>query len=240
MTEPLLKVRGVQTFYGKIQALKGIDRDVKQGEIVTLIGSNGAGKSTLMMTICGTPRARAGSIHFDGKDITKLPASRRAELGLAHAMEGRRIFRQLTVEENLQLAWQFGRRRNAWADALERVFVTFPILKDKRRVQAGLLSGGQQQMMIVSVATICNPSYLLLDEPSLGLAPIIVQEIYTFFTERCREDGTTVLLAEQMAALALKVSEHGYVLRQGRVVREGPSKELVDSGLVAALSSAYL
>jgi branched-chain amino acid transport system ATP-binding protein len=161
-------------------------------------------------------------------------------MGLSHAMEGRRIFRQLTVEDNLRLAWQFGRRRNTWAVALDRVFQTFRILKEKRRTAAGLMSGGQQQMLIVSVATICNPDTLLLDEPSLGLAPIIVQESYAFFTERCREDGTTVLLAEQMAALTLKVSAHGYVLRQGRVVREGPSKELVDTGLVAALSSAYL
>ncbi len=236
----MLEIRDLIVSYGAIEAVRGVTLTAAPGAITAIVGANGAGKSSLLRAITGLAPIKSGSVLLDGKDITKLPASRRAELGLAHAMEGRRIFRQLTVEENLQLAWQFGRRRNAWADALERVFVTFPILKDKRRVQAGLLSGGQQQMMIVSVATICNPSYLLLDEPSLGLAPIIVQEIYTFFTERCREDGTTVLLAEQMAALALKVSEHGYVLRQGRVVREGPSKELVDSGLVAALSSAYL
>jgi branched-chain amino acid transport system ATP-binding protein len=155
-------------------------------------------------------------------------------------MEGRRIFRQLSVEENLRLAWRFGRRSNLWGDALDRVYRTFPILRETRRSDAGLLSGGQQQMLIVSAATIGDPPYLLLDEPSLGLAPIMVREIYAFFTERCRANGTTVLLAEQMAAMALNVSAQGYVLRQGQVVREGPSADLIASGLIAALSSAYL
>lgn len=236
----MLEVRNLVVSYGAIEAVRDITLTAAPGAITAIVGANGAGKSSLLRAITGLAPIRSGQVLLDGKDITNVPASRRAELGLAHAMEGRRLFRQLTVEENLQLAWQFGRRRNTWSDALERVFQTFPILKEKRRTHAGLMSGGQQQMLIVSSATICNPSYLLLDEPSLGLAPIIVQEIYAFFTERCREDGTTVLLAEQMAALALKVSVHGYVLRQGKVVREGPSQELVDSGLVAALSSAYL
>ncbi len=236
----MLEIRDLVVSYGAIEAVRGVSLTAAPGAITTIVGANGAGKSSLLRAISGLAPVRGGQILLDGKDITATAANRRAELGLAHAMEGRRIFRQLSVEENLQLAWQFGRRRNAWDGALDRVFSTFPILKEKRRTQAGLLSGGQQQMLIVSAATIGNPSYLLLDEPSLGLAPIIVQEIYAFFTERCREDGTTVLLAEQMAALALKVSAHGYVLRQGTVVREGPSKELIDSGLVAALSSAYL
>lgn len=236
----MLEIRDLVVSYGAIEAVRGVTLTAAPAAITAIVGANGAGKSSLMRAVSGLAPVRAGQILLDGKDITAISASRRAELGLAHAMEGRRIFRQLSVEDNLQLAWQFGRRRTAWATALERVFTTFPILLEKRRTQAGLLSGGQQQMLIVSAATICNPAYLLLDEPSLGLAPIIVQEIYAFFTERCREDGTTVLLAEQMAALALKVSVHGYVLRQGKVVREGPSQELIDSGLVAALSSAYL
>lgn len=236
----MLEIENLVVSYGAIEAVRGISLTATPGAITAIVGANGAGKSSLLRAISGLAPIRGGRIRLNDKDVTNIPASRRAELGLAHAMEGRRIFRQLTVEENLQLAWQFGRRRNSWDSALERVFATFPILKEKRRTQAGLLSGGQQQMMIVSAATICNPAYLLLDEPSLGLAPIVVQEIYTFFTARCREDGTTVLLTEQMAALALKVSVHGYVLRQGKVVREGPSRELIDSGLVAALSSAYL
>ena len=236
----MLEVRNLVISYGAIEAVRGISLTAAGGAITAIVGANGAGKSSLLKAISGLAPVLSGQILLDGEDITRVSSSKRAQLGLAHAMEGRRIFRQLAVEEILQLFWQFGRRRNAWAQAIERVFATFPILKEKRRSQAGLLSGGQQQMMIVSAATIGNPAYLLLDEPSLGLAPIIVQEIYAFFTERCREDGTTVLLAEQMAALALKVSAYGYVMRQGRIVREGSSQELVDTGLVAALSAAYL
>ena len=236
----MLEVRNLVISYGAIEAVRGISLTAAGGAITAIVGANGAGKSSLLKAISGLAPVLSGQILLDGEDITRVSSSKRAQLGLAHAMEGRRIFRQLAVEENLQLFWQFGRRRNAWSQAIERVFATFPILKEKRRSQAGLLSGGQQQMMIVSAATIGNPAYLLLDEPSLGLAPIIVQEIYAFFTERCREDGTTVLLAEQMAALALKVSAYGYVMRQGRIVREGSSQELVDTGLVAALSAAYL
>ena len=236
----MLEVRNLVVSYGAIEAVRGISLTAAGGAITAILGANGAGKSSLLRAISGLAPVLSGQILLDGEDITHIPPSRRARLGLTHAMEGRRIFRQLTVEENLQLFWQFGRRRNAWGPAIERVFATFPILKEKRRSQAGLLSGGQQQMVIVSAATIGNPAYLLLDEPSLGLAPIIVQEIYAFFTERCREDGTTVLLAEQMAALALKVSVYGYVLRHGSIVREGSSQELVDTGLVAALSAAYL
>ncbi len=236
----MLEIKNLVVSYGAVEAVRGVSLTAAPGAITAIVGANGAGKSSLLRAITGLAPIRGGQVLLDGTDITRIPPSRRAQMGLAHAMEGRRIFRHLAVEENLQLAWQFGRRRNQWADALERVFRTFPILKEKRRTQAGLLSGGQQQMLIVSAATICNPSYLLLDEPSLGLAPIIVQEIYAFFTERCREDGTTVLLAEQMAAMALKVSAHGYVLRQGRVVQDGPSRQLIDSGLIAALSSAYL
>ena len=146
----------------------------QQAVVVFLVFAFAYFLSALLRAITGLAPIRGGQVRLDGQDITRVPASQRAQLGLAHAMEGRRIFRQLTVEENLRLAWKFGRRRNEWSGALDRVFQTFPILKEKRRTQAGLLSGGQQQMMIVSAATICNPSTLLLDEPSLGLAPMIV------------------------------------------------------------------
>lgn len=236
----MLEVRDLVVNYGAVEAVRGVSLTAVPGAITAIVGANGAGKSSLLRAITGLAPIRSGQVSLDGQDITRVPASKRAQLGLAHAMEGRRLFRQLSVEENLRLGWKFGRRGNPWADALDRVYRTFPVLKEKRRSDAGLLSGGQQQMLIVSTATICEPAYLLLDEPSLGLAPIVVREIYAFFTERCRENGTTVLLAEQMAAMALNVSARGYVLRQGQVVREGESAELVNSGLVAALSSAYL
>lgn len=236
----MLEVKDLVVSYGAIEAVRGVSLTAVPGAITAIVGANGAGKSSLLRGITGLAPVRSGQVWLDGQDITRVPASKRARLGLAHAMEGRRIFRQLSVEENLRLAWKFGRRSNQWADALDRVYRTFPILKEKRRSDAGLLSGGQQQMLIVSAATICEPPYLLLDEPSLGLAPIVVREIYAFFMERCRESGTTVLLAEQMAAMALNVSAQGYVLRRGQVVREGLSADLVNSGLIAALSSAYL
>ncbi len=212
----MLEVRDLVVNYGAIQAVRGC-----QPEPLPPARSPPSSGPTVRASprCCARSpawrRYEAARYCWTARISRGFPPSRRAALGLAHAMEGRRIFRQLSVEENLQLAWQFGRRRNTWDAALARVFATFPVLREKRRVHAGLLSGGQQQMMIVSSATICDPSYLLLDEPSLGLAPIIVNEIYAFFTQRCHEEGTTVLLAEQMAALALKVSAHGYVFRQG-------------------------
>ena len=236
----MLEIRDLVVSYGAVEAIRGVSLTPPPRAITAIIGANGAGKSSLLRAISGIAPVRSGHILLDGRDITRMPTQQRASLGIAHAMEGRRIFRQLTVEENLQLAWRFGRRNTPWPRAVAQVYANFPVLAERCRAQAGLLSGGQQQMLIVSAATICNPPYLLLDEPSLGLAPIVVREIYAFLTERCREHGTTVLLAEQMAKLALNVSAHGCVLRQGRVVREGSAQELIDTGLVAALSAAYL
>ena len=236
----MLEIRDLVVSYGAVEAIRGVSLTPPPRAITAIIGANGAGKSSLLRAISGIAPVRSGQILLDGRDITRMPTQQRAALGIAHAMEGRRIFRQLTVEENLQLAWRFGRRTTPWPRAIAQVYANFPVLAERGRTLAGLLSGGQQQMMIVSAATICNPPYLLLDEPSLGLAPIIVREIYAFLTERCREHGTTVLLAEQMAKLALHVSAHGCVLRQGRMVREGSARELIDTGLVAALSAAYL
>lgn len=231
----MLEVRDQVVSYGAIQAVRGVSLTASPGAITAIVGANGAGKSSLPRAVSGLAPVRSGQILWDGIDITRVSPSRRAALRLAHAMEGRRIFRHLSIEENLQLAWQLGRRRNTSDAAGARVFATFPILRERRRVHAGLLSGGQQQMMIVSSAAICDPTYLLLDESSLGLAPIIVRDLRVLYSTLTRGR-----LAEQIAALALKVLAHGYVFREGRIVRDGPSRELADTDLVPALSSAYL
>jgi branched-chain amino acid transport system ATP-binding protein len=229
MSEPLLKVRGVQTFYGKIQALKGIDLDVQPGEIATLIGSNGAGKSTLMMTICGTPRARTGSIHFDGQDITGMAVHKIARLGISQSPEGRRIFPRMTVLENLQMGATVGDPRHFDQD-LARAFRMFPILEKRQAQRGGTLSGGEQQML-------ARPRLLLLDEPSLGLAPLIVKQIFEAIKELNRTEGLTVFLVEQNAFHALKLAHRGYVMVNGRITMSGSGRELLARPEVRA---AYL
>ncbi len=236
MTEPLLKVRGVQTFYGKIQALKGIDMDVNQGEIVTLIGSNGAGKSTLMMTICGTPRARSGSIHFDGKNITKTAVHKIAQLGISQSPEGRRIFPRMTVLENLQMGATVSDPK-FFAEDLARAFKMFPILEKRQGQRGGTLSGGEQQMLAIARALMSRPRLLLLDEPSLGLAPLIVKQIFEAIKELNRTEGLTVFLVEQNAFHALKLAHRGYVMVNGNITMSGTGKELLARPEVRA---AYL
>ena len=236
MSEPLLKVRGVQTFYGKIQALKGIDMDVNAGEIVTLIGSNGAGKSTLMMTICGTPRARAGSIHFDGKDITKTPVHKIAQLGISQSPEGRRIFPRMTVLENLQMGATVSDPK-FFDEDIARAFKMFPILEKRQAQRGGTLSGGEQQMLAIARALMSRPRLLLLDEPSLGLAPLIVKLIFEAIKELNRTEGLTVFLVEQNAFHALKLAHRGYVMVNGRITMSGTGKELLSKPEVRA---AYL
>ena len=236
MTEPLLKVRGVQTFYGKIQALKGIDMDVNAGEIVTLIGSNGAGKSTLMMTICGTPRARAGSIHFGGKDITKTPVHKIAQLGISQSPEGRRIFPRMTVLENLQMGATVSDPK-FFDEDIARAFKMFPILEKRQAQRGGTLTGGEQQMLAIARALMSRPRLLLLDEPSLGLAPLIVKLIFEAIKELNRTEGLTVFLVEQNAFHALKLAHRGYVMVNGRITMSGTGKELLSKPEVRA---AYL
>ena len=233
---PLLTVRGVQTFYGKIQALRNIDMDVRQGEIVTLIGANGAGKSTLMMTIFGNPRAREGSIVFDGTNITNLPSHQIARLSIAQSPEGRRIFPRMTVYENLQMGASINNFAHFDED-LEKIFVMFPRLKERAPQRGGTLSGGEQQMLAIGRALMSRPRLLLLDEPSLGLAPLIVKQIFDVIRDLNRTDGLTVFLVEQNAFHALKLADRGYVMVNGVITMSGTGKELLARPEVRA---AYL
>ena len=222
----LLRLRGVTAFYGAIQALKGVDLDVAEGEIVTLIGSNGAGKSTLMMTICGNPRASDGEIRYDGSDITRLPTFEIMRRGLAQAPEGRRIFPRMTVHENL-LMGAHGRPPAELGDDLARVFALFPRLKERLGQRGGTLSGGEQQMLAIGRALMGRPRLLLLDEPSLGLAPLVVRLIFNAIRELNRTTGLTVLLVEQNAFQALRLAHRGYVLVNGAITMAGTGQELL-------------
>ena len=236
MSEPLLQLRGIETFYGKIQALKGIDLDVNEGEIVTLIGANGAGKSTTMMTIFGTPRARKGTITLKGTDITNLPAHRIARMSIAQSPEGRRIFPRMTVYENLQMGASVDGFAHFAAD-LDQVYRMFPRLKERAGQRGGTLSGGEQQMLAIARALMTRPKLLLLDEPSLGLAPLIVKGIFAAIQELNRTQGLSVFLVEQNAFHALKLAHRGYVMVNGAITMSGTGKELLARPEVRA---AYL
>jgi branched-chain amino acid transport system ATP-binding protein len=233
---PLLSLRGVETFYGKIQALKGIDIDVHEGEIVTLIGANGAGKSTTMMTVFGAPRARRGSVVYDGRDITRLAPHEIARLNIAQSPEGRRIFPRMTVYENLQMGASINGFAHFDSD-LERVFAMFPRLKERAHQRGGTLSGGEQQMLAIARALMSRPRLLMLDEPSLGLAPLVVKAIFSAIQELNAKDGMTVFLVEQNAFHALRLAHRGYVLVNGAVTMSGSGAELLARPEVRA---AYL
>ena len=234
--QPLLSVRGVETYYGRIIALRGVDLDVHKGEIVTLIGANGAGKSTLMMTICGNPRARSGTITFDGTDITGLPTHDIMGRGIAQSPEGRRIFPRMTVMENLQMGAILVDPRH-FDDDLRRVFDLFPRLKERTLQRGGTLSGGEQQMLAIARALMGRPRLLLLDEPSLGLAPLIVKQIFEIIRELNTQQGLTVFLVEQNAFHALKLAHRAYVMVTGRITITGSGAELLKREDVRA---AYL
>jgi branched-chain amino acid transport system ATP-binding protein len=236
MSEALLTGTGVETFYGKIQALRGIDFEVHKGEIATLIGSNGAGKSTLMMTIFGTPRARAGKILFDGQDITALPTHQIARLGIAQSPEGRRIFPRMTVLENLQMGATVNDMK-FFDEDVANVYKLFPILEQRSGQRAGTLSGGEQQMLAIGRALMARPKLLLLDEPSLGLAPIIVRSIFAAIKELNETRGLTVFLVEQNAFHALRLAHRAYVMVNGKITMSGTGKELLARPEVRA---AYL
>jgi branched-chain amino acid transport system ATP-binding protein len=233
---PLLSVRGVTAYYGNIAALRGVDVEVGEGEIVALIGANGAGKSTLMMTIFGNPRAREGAIAFAGRDITQLPTHEIARLKIAQAPEGRRIFVRMTVMENLQMGAAVAEAAHFEAD-LARVFALFPRLKERIGQRGGTLSGGEQQMLAIARALMGRPRLLLLDEPSLGLAPLVARQIFSAIKRLNTEEKLTVFLVEQNAFHALKLAHRGYVMVNGRITLRGTGRELLERPEVKA---AYL
>jgi branched-chain amino acid transport system ATP-binding protein len=232
----MLSVEGVHSHYGPIEALRGIDLTVGEGEIVTLIGANGAGKSTLLMTICGNPHASAGCVLFEGEEITALPTFQIVRRGIAQAPEGRRIFPRMTVLENLQMGAIVGEEANFQED-LDAVFAMFPILAERRGQRGGTLSGGEQQMLAIARALMSRPRLLLLDEPSLGLAPLIVKQIFAVIADINRSRGMTILLVEQNAFHALRLANRGYVMANGKIVLQGTGEELMAN---AEVQAAYL
>ena len=232
----MLQLAGVHAHYGHIHALKGIDVDVQVGEIVTLIGANGAGKSTLLMSLFGQPRASAGRIVFDGEDITRLPTHVIARRDISLVPEGRRIFPRMTVMENLLMGAVMADPRNLEVD-LKRMYALFPILEERLEQRAGTLSGGEQQMLAIARALMARPKLLLLDEPSLGLAPLYIKKIFQIIRELNRDHGMTILLIEQNAHHALRAAHRGYVLQHGQIILSGTGKELLASPEVRA---AYL
>jgi len=237
-SSPLLAIRGLRAAYGKIEALKGVDLDIHTGEIVALIGANGAGKSTLMMTIFGRPRARGGQILFEGRDITQLPTHEIARLRIAQSPEGRHIFPRMSVAENLQMGADATDCSEAEHESgLERVFALFPRLKERMAQRGGTLSGGEQQMLAIGRALMSRPRLLLLDEPSLGLAPLITRQIFDAIRTLNRQDGLTVLIVEQNANHALKLAHRAYVMVNGLITLSGTGSDLLQRDEIHA---AYL
>jgi branched-chain amino acid transport system ATP-binding protein len=238
VTAPLLAIKNLRAAYGKIQALKGVDLSIDNGEIVALIGANGAGKSTLMMSIFGKPRASTGQILFDGRDITDIPTHQVARLRIAQSPEGRRIFPRMSVAENLQMgADATDLSETERVGSLERVFALFPRLKERMAQRGGTLSGGEQQMLAIGRALMSRPRLLLLDEPSLGLAPLIARQIFDAIRTLNRQDGLTVLIVEQNANHALKLAHRGYVMVNGLITLKGTGSELLERPEIRA---AYL
>ena len=231
----MLKVNDINVYYGAIHAIKGVSFEVNDGEVVTLIGANGAGKSTTLNTVCGLLHSRTGSIEFLDKNLASIPAHKIVELGMAHVPEGRRVFQQMTVEENLEMG-AYTQPRSSIDPNLERVYEQFPRLKERRKQVAGTLSGGEQQMLAMGRGLMSNPKLLMLDEPSMGLAPILVEQIFDIIRQ-LHKAGTTILLVEQNARMALSVADRGYVLETGKIVATGTGDELLHD---EAVKKAYL
>ncbi len=232
----MLEIEKLEVYYGAINALKGISFNVEQGEIIALIGANGAGKTTTLHTITGLVPAKRGSVKLNGKDITKIPAHKIVSMGMAHVPEGRRVFAQLTVYENLMLGAYTRKDKAEIAGTLERVYERFPRLKERHKQTAGTLSGGEQQMLAMGRALMSKPSIILMDEPSMGLSPLYVSEIFDIITE-INKSGTTVLLVEQNAKKALSIANRAYVLETGNIALSGDAKELMNNEQV---KKAYL
>jgi branched-chain amino acid transport system ATP-binding protein len=232
----MLKIEDMHVYYGAIHAVKGISLEVKQGEIVTLIGANGAGKTTILRTISGLEKARKGSITYEGRDIGSMQAEDIVKLGISQVPEGRRVFTNMSVLENLDLGAYFTKDKKVIKESLERVFEAFPRLYERRNQVAGTLSGGEQQMLSMGRALMSKPKLMMLDEPSMGLAPILVRQIFSIIEEFHRE-GTTILLIEQNAHLALSIADKGYVLETGKIVHEGKASELAQT---EEIKKAYL
>lgn len=232
----MLEVKGLQVFYGVIQALKDVSFEVNQGEVIALIGANGAGKTTTLHTVTGLIPAKAGSIIFEGVDITKMPAHKIVEMGIAHVPEGRRVFADLTVYENLIMGAYTRKDKKEIAANLENVYARFPRLKERRTQRAGTLSGGEQQMLAMGRALMSNPKMIVMDEPSMGLSPIFVNEIFDII-EKVSASGTTVLLVEQNAKKALSIADRAYVLETGKIVLSGDAKQLMNDD---SIKKAYL
>lgn len=232
----MLKVENLQVYYGMINAIKGISFEVNQGEVIALIGANGAGKTTILHTVTGLISPKEGTIEFEGTNLTKIPAHQIISLGMAHVPEGRRIFQQLTVYENLELGAYILKDKQQIKKNLEYVYAHFPRLEERKTQIAGTLSGGEQQMLAMGRALMSNPKILLMDEPSMGLSPLLVNEIFKIIQE-VSKDGTTVLLVEQNAKKALSIADRGYVLETGKIVLSGSAEELLNN---EEIKKAYL
>ena len=233
--EPMLKVNDINVYYGSIHAIKDVSFEVNQGEVVTLIGANGAGKSTTLQTVSGLLRSKTGSVEFLGESLNNVPPHKIVAKGLAHVPEGRRVFLQMTVEENLEMG-AFTRPNSEIEPGIEHIYERFPRLKERRKQIAGTLSGGEQQMLAMGRAMMSKPKLLMLDEPSMGLAPLLVEQIFEIIRE-LHKAGTTILLVEQNAQMALSVADRGYVLETGKIVTTGTGLELLNDD---AVKKAYL
>lgn len=232
----MLKVTDLQVYYGVIQAIKGISFEVNEGEVIALIGANGAGKTTILHTVTGLVEAKAGKVEFEGRDITKMPGHKIVSLGMAHVPEGRRVFSDLTVLENLKLGAYTRKDKNEVEETLKIVYKRFPRLEERKKQLAGTLSGGEQQMLAMGRALMSHPKIILMDEPSMGLSPIFVNEIFDIIKE-VSASGTTVLLVEQNAKKALSIADRAYVLETGKIVLEGKADELMND---ESVKKAYL